>query len=332
MNMENPLLSIVITSFTMERFKGACDLLDSIKAQTYPNIEVLYVVERSTELYDQVKAYAEEKAITNLKVLFNDGEPGASAARNLGIKNAKGELIAFSDDDVVLFPNWAEKMVETYTNDKVIAVTGPIFPLWEDSAMSWFPEELNWIVSCTSWFKPSKAVEIRHVWISNACFRREAFELAGFLDTKLGPQDSVRGFKGNELGGATTAEDEELCLRIRQQSGKQIIFNPTVKVWHRASRERIGWKHIIRWSYWIGLSRRQVKKRYSKINVGTDVLSQEHQLLRHVFTRLFPNILKNLFKNPVIAWRQLSVTMTALFFVALGYYNLPLGRYKNQRT
>ena len=84
---QSPLLSLVITSYTEERLKDVYELLDSIKAQTYSNMETVFVAERSRELFQKIKTYAEEKAIPNVKVIFNDDEPGASAARNLGIKD-----------------------------------------------------------------------------------------------------------------------------------------------------------------------------------------------------------------------------------------------------
>ena len=109
------------------------------------NIETIFVAERSAELYERVKTYAEEKAVRNMIVVFNNGEPGLSAARNLGIKEARGDIIAFIDDDALPFPDWAEEMVKTYEDDQVIAVTGPALPLWEHKAMAWFPEEFYWI-------------------------------------------------------------------------------------------------------------------------------------------------------------------------------------------
>jgi len=68
MSQNNPLLSIIITSYTMERFKDICDLFDSIKSQTILNptqqtqgtqqtIDVIFVAERSRELYDKAKKY-----------------------------------------------------------------------------------------------------------------------------------------------------------------------------------------------------------------------------------------------------------------------------------
>ena len=198
MAKEAPLLSIVITSYAKERFKDITVLLDSNQAQTYSRLETIFVIEKSAELFDQVKSYVEEKDIPNTKVVFNDGEPGASAARNLGIKQAKGDIIAFIDDDAVPFLDWAEEMVKTYEDESIIGVTGPAFPLWPDEHVAWLPEEFYWIIGCTAWADWDNITAVRNVWLQNASFRRESFRLAGYLDTKLGPQDSLGGFKQRE--------------------------------------------------------------------------------------------------------------------------------------
>ncbi|PIU23188.1 MAG: hypothetical protein CO103_06750 [Chloroflexi bacterium CG_4_9_14_3_um_filter_45_9] len=72
MNPKKSFLSIIITSYTMERLKDICDLLDSIKSQTILNptqqtqgtqqtIEAIFVAGRSRELYERVKEYGERE-------------------------------------------------------------------------------------------------------------------------------------------------------------------------------------------------------------------------------------------------------------------------------
>jgi glycosyltransferase involved in cell wall biosynthesis len=306
---EQPLLSIIITSYTTERLKDIFELLDSIKAQTYPNIETIFVAERSRELYGLVEAYMEVKAIPSVRLLFNHGEPGLSAARNLGIKEARGDIIAFVDDDTLLFPDWAEEMVKTYENGAIIGVTGPALPLWEDESMSWFPEEFYWIISCTAWCDWNEMREVRNAWGMNMSFKREVFELCG-------PFQNEFGFHRGPM-----AEDNEFSLRVRVETGKGVVYNPSVKLGHRVHRYRLSWRFIRERAYWIGHSRRMLKKLYPEANSGTDLLSQEHQLLKRIFTRLPLDILKSLFRHPAIAWRKFSVTFIALFFVTLGYYS-----------
>ncbi len=332
-----PLLSIIITSYTIERLNDTYELLDSIEAQTYPNIETIFVAERSQELYEKVKRRLEEilgdsmetrsdsietldqspnlneslpiSRHVSFKVIFNHGEPGLSAARNVGIKQAKGDIIAFVDDDVALFPDWAEEMVKTYGDDSIIGVTGPAFPLWEDESMSWFPEEFYWIISCTAWCDWSEKTEVRNAWGMNMSFKAEAFQKCGAFLNEF-------GFHKGPM-----AEDNEFSLRVRAKTGKNIVYCPSVRLWHRVHNYRLSQRFIKERAYWIGYSRRMLKKTFPKTEAGEDLLSQEHQLLKRIFTRLFPNIVKTFFTNPIIAWRKLSVTITALFFVAIGYYS-----------
>jgi glycosyltransferase involved in cell wall biosynthesis len=164
---DSPLLSIIITAYTTERLADIYELLKSIKSQTYANTETIFVVERSKQLLERISSYATENNIPNLKVLFNDGEPGLSAARNVGIKAAKGDIIAFVDDDVLLYPDWAEKMINAHRDDSIIGVTGPAIPLWEDPSMAWFPQEFYWIISCTAWDTEDCVKEVRNAWGMN---------------------------------------------------------------------------------------------------------------------------------------------------------------------
>lgn len=361
---ENPLLSVVITSYTMQRFKDICDLFDSIKAQTYQSIEVVFVAEHSRGLYERVKEFisrepavagtkpplaeprsevlnprsakevaSQQLSISSLtsqpqnsrlstqdsepytigcglltyKLLFNEGEPGLSAARNLGIKHAQGDIIAFVDDDVVLFPNWAEEVVKSFDDDSIIGSTGPALPLWEDEkSMSWFPKEFYWIISCTAWFDCNEKREMRNAWGMNMAFKREAFELCGLFRNEFGFHKGL------------FAEDNEFSLRVKAKTGQKIVFCPEMKLWHRVHKYRISYSFIKERAYWIGRSRRNLNRLNGRGD-DKDLLDMEHQLLRRIFTRFFPEILKDLFKNPLIAWQKLSTASIALLFVTVGF-------------
>jgi GT2 family glycosyltransferase len=307
---DTPLLSIVVTSYTTERLNDIYGLLKSINNQTYARIETIFVVENSKELMEKIKICGVANAIPNLKLLFNDGEPGLSAARNVGIKQARGDIIAFVDDDVLLYPDWAENMVKSYNYDSTIGVTGPAIPLWEDNSMIWFPEEFYWVISCTAWDDDNRIKEIRNAWGMNMSFKREAFEMAGLFSNEF-------GFHKGPM-----AEDNEFSLRIKKKTGKKIIFVPDVKLWHRVHKYRLSQKFIKERSYWIGYSRRTLKMAKTKNkDDNINVLSQEYRLLNRIGTRLCPNIMKKIFTQPVIAWRITCVSITALTYVTLGYYS-----------
>jgi glycosyltransferase involved in cell wall biosynthesis len=306
---KQPLISIIVTSYTIERLNDIYELLDSIRTQSYQNLETIFVAERSAELVDRVKVYASKKNIYDLKVIFNQGEPGLSSARNLGIKQARGDIIAFVDDDALLFPEWAEAVVRVYEDDDIIGVTGPAFPLWEDESMAWFPEEFYWIISCTGWSNWDRMREVRNAWGMNMSFKREAFELGGFFLNDFGFHKGL------------VAEDNEFSLRVKAKTGKRIMYDPNMKLWHKVHSYRLSWRFIRERAYWIGRSRRNLKRLYAQPSQSENFLATENQLLRRILSHLLPHILKSLFKSPSLAWRKLSVTVIALSFVALGYYS-----------
>ena len=315
---ENPLISIVTTSYSLDRLQDIESLLDSIKAQTYPQVELVFVTEGSEELFHQVGALIRDEGLHNSRVLVSTNEPGADAARNLGISSAQGEIVAIVDDDVVLFPDWAEEMVKTYRDNNVVGVTGSISPLWEDSSMSWFPDEFSWMWGGTlwcDWHKGDEVREIRNVSGANCSFKKEAVEKVGGYLTPLG------GYRGKDekstwyRGGG---EEVELSLRVRQKTGKQIVFNPRVKVYHRVHRFRLSWGWIAHKAFAMGYCKHMVEALYPHCG-GKPTLGQEYNLLRHIFTRLIPSIAKKFFTNPVIAWRQLSLTVIGVLFTGIGY-------------
>ena len=314
--MSNESLNLVFNNSDsfFKRLKDILELLDSIKAQSYPRIETIVVVEKSKVLFNYVRKYAVENTLQPVRVVFNyNDETGLSAARNIGIQEAKGDIIAFVDDDALLFPDWAEHMVETYEDSSVIGVTGPILPLWEEGVIAWFPRELDWILSCSGFSGLSCTAEVRNVYGTNMSFRRESFEKAGLFLTRLG----ARG--GGETGKHELVGDEtELSLRVRERTGKRILFNPQVKVSHRVYKYRVNSAFIARRAYWEGYTKAMFK-RTCRQSGDTRLLSTEYGLLRRILTGLFPRILGGFFINPVVAWRRLSVTLVALSFVALGY-------------
>jgi len=315
--MKQAKISIITTSYTMDRLKDIIELLDSIQAQTYRNIETVFVAERSPELADSLRRYMAEKGYSHMQVLYNDGEWGLSSARNLAIGQVKGDIIAFVDDDALLFPNWAEETEKTYAGDSsVIGVTGPILPLWEQESMSWFPRELYWIFSCTYWDMAEKT-EVRNGYGTNISFRREAFDSGELFRTSLG----VKG-RGQSGWLEPGAEEAELSLRVRRKTGKRIIYNPQVRVKHKVYRYRLRTRFIAKRAYWEGHAKAMLNRWYH--SAGKAVLSTEHELLRRILFKLLPQTLGRLFRQPLIALRQLWVVTMVLSCVASGYLGYQL--------
>ena len=306
-----PLLSIIVTSYTLDRLQDVQELLDSLQAQSYQNTEIVLVGEGDAELCDKIRAYAESRNIANLKIVFNHGAPGLSAARDLGVRHSRAEIVAFIDDDAVAFPDWAEQVVRSFSDETIIGLTGPALPLWIDKKTSWFPEELYWIIGCTGWSQTNGVREVRNVWGMNMAFRRQAFAAAA------GFSEDIGGVQGKRLHG----EEVDLSLRVRKETGRRIVYNPGVKVMHKVYGRRLSAKWISKTCYWTGYTRHALKRLSQRYGIKDDFLSVERRLLGRIVKGLLPRTLASLFVSPRRALRTLWIVMMALLFVAVGYFS-----------
>ena len=103
----SPLVSVIIPTYN--RAKYVTHAIDSVLAQTYPNNEIIVVDDGSTD--DTKEALA--PYMDRIKYIYQENTGGA-AARNTGIKAAKGELIAFLDSDDEWLPAKIEKQIDKF--------------------------------------------------------------------------------------------------------------------------------------------------------------------------------------------------------------------------
>lgn len=300
--VKKPLLSVIITSYSMERFGDICELLDSIKAQGYPKIETIFIVDSSKELYEDIKDYAKTIGLGNLLVILRMNRITLGEARNIGSGKARGEIVAFVDDDVVLSPDWAAEMVRSYENDDVIGATGAALPLWKGGNLDWLPKEFYWLISCTEWTGWKRIREVRSAYGANMSFRRGAFEKAGSFMQSLGYH-------------APMAEDLEFSLRVRAKTGKKLVFNPRAMVQHKVYGYRVGLHFVAARAHHIGVSRRLLKLTYLKDYASFGV---ERGVLKGIAKVALVSLLW-VFRTPVVSAKTLWLCMTVLLFAGLGF-------------
>lgn len=106
-----PLLTVVIPVYNVEDYVEKC--VRSVIAQTYNNLEILLVDDGST---DSSGAFCDKIAKEDARIsVFHTENHGLSAARNVGIDNAHGELIAFVDSD-----DWIEPDMYSFLYNKMV--------------------------------------------------------------------------------------------------------------------------------------------------------------------------------------------------------------------
>src|SRR5512143_564925 len=104
-NMEQLLrdVSVIICTYTLERWEAVCAAIGSIYAQSVQPREVIVVVDHNPELMVHLSERWPQAVVVE-----NHDARGLSGARNTGIALAQGAYLAFLDDDAVAEPNWLE--------------------------------------------------------------------------------------------------------------------------------------------------------------------------------------------------------------------------------
>ncbi|WP_062432762.1 glycosyltransferase family 2 protein [Herbidospora daliensis] len=112
-----PLVSVIIPNYNYGYVLGQC--LEAVRAQTYPNVEIVLVDDCST---DDSVAVARAMGVEPLSTPRNGG---VCVARNLGVEHARGEILFFLDSDVALAPDAVAEAVAMLAADPAIgAVSG----------------------------------------------------------------------------------------------------------------------------------------------------------------------------------------------------------------
>lgn len=116
------LCSIIVLNFNGERIIEKC--LSHLLNQTYLNFEIIIVDNNSTDnSLDILQKYLPSQQISIVRSKKNLGVPGG---RNLGVLHARGEIIAFIDNDGYAHPNWLEEAVSTIESDERIGAVGSL--------------------------------------------------------------------------------------------------------------------------------------------------------------------------------------------------------------
>ena len=104
--MEYPLISVIVPVYNTKEYLHRC--VQSLRNQTYPQIEILLVDDGST---DQTGALCDRLAKRDFRIrVFHKKNGGSSSARNMGITEARGEYLGFVDSDDYVEPDMYEKL------------------------------------------------------------------------------------------------------------------------------------------------------------------------------------------------------------------------------
>ncbi len=238
--------AVIVCAYTEKRWQDLMEAVVSVRGQTIQPDEILIVIDHNPALYERAA-----RAFPEARVVENTQPRGLSGARNTAITLTRADILVFMDEDALAEPDWLEKLLAPYRDERVMGVGGAIEPLWLAGKPGWFPEEFQWVVGCTYRGMPVEAAAVRNLIGANMSYRREVFEGAGAFTNGMGRIGTL----------PVGCEETELCIRASQiMPGTVFLFEPRARVRHRVPAGRATWKYFLSRCYAEGISKAQVAR------------------------------------------------------------------------
>lgn len=219
--MQEPFVSVIVPTYA--RTELLQDAIKSVLKQTYVNYEIIVVDDNGREgiFRESTEKFMEQyKGVNCIKYILHEENRGGCVARNTGIQNAKGELIAFLDDDDRWKENYLTEMVERFSDAEVgvvychndLLVDGQ---LYEGHRERWFKGNVRQQL-ISGWCPDSTSLVI---------VRKKCFECLGGFDEKLKSfQDYDMWLKISERYNFDYVQ-KNLIIKL-ENHGEQVSMNP----------------------------------------------------------------------------------------------------------
>lgn len=239
-------MQITVILCTFNRCGSLLKALRSLTAQDLPGSlqwEVIVVDNNSTdETRRVVEEYCQEYP-GRFRYLF-EPEQGLSRARNAGIRQARGEVVAFMDDDVMVEPAWLQNLTASLFSGEWAGAGGPIRPPQGFVPPGWLTlggeQDLGGALALLD-LGDEPAQLKRPPYGTNMAFRRSMFGKYGTFRVELGRC-------GNNL---LSNEDTEFGKRLLS-AGERLRYEPCAVVHHPVVPERLNRKYFSRWWFEYG--------------------------------------------------------------------------------
>jgi len=252
-----PYVSVIVPVYNGEA--DLPGLIQCLLTQTYPAPQVEYLLvdnasrDRTLEMVQAAAIDARAKGIT-LHALSEAQIQSSYAARNRGIRTAKGEILAFTDADCRPQPNWLQALVQPFTDAAVGLVAGEVAALPGTTLLEQFADRTDTL---------SQKHTLAHPFCpygqtANLAIRRAALQTVGLFRPHL-----------------TTGGDADICWRILKQTAWTIHFAAGAIVQHR---HRSTWQDLEKQWRRYGQSNRYLHELHG-VNLTPD-LTQRDSLYR----------------------------------------------------
>jgi len=238
-------ISIILCTYNRSQYLGQMlDNLLSLKSDASFDHEIIIVDNNSKDKTKEIIGSFIHKS-NRIRYVF-EPKQGTSNARNAGIAHAKGAILAFTDDDVVVDNDWLLNIAHFSKEYDFDAIGGKVLFLFPPQTPQWMIDHQDMFWGPIPYHYHGEAVKLYDQTMNsfvgaNMIIKKKVFDEAGGFDTDLGPGSAI------PFGG----EDTVFFTKI-QKLNKKIYYNPNITIHHPVKKDRITLKFIAKWCYSFG--------------------------------------------------------------------------------
>ncbi len=226
--------SVTVIVATLNRAEQICNCVRSFESLLLDRIsdwEIIVVDNGSTDDTAARLASLQETSDLPLRYIL-EPTPGVSAARNTGIRAAKHDILAFTDDDCRVDPGWLSAVAQGFGSDPSIKMMGGRVDLFD-------PEDYE--ISTRRFDDRAEIKTIDDMFTRligcNVAISAAALRETGAFDTAMGPGTTFKA-----------GEDHELFYRILKSGGK-VVYEPAMRIEHAHGRRDIAEVQALKANY-----------------------------------------------------------------------------------
>jgi glycosyltransferase involved in cell wall biosynthesis len=243
--------SVVVSTYNDQRWDDLAACVESLRRQRLRPLETIIVVDHNDQLLERATA-----AFPEARVIANRRSRGLAGARNTGIEEADGEVLAFIDDDARAEEGWLEELEGCFTAPETVGAGGALLPSWEGRRPGWFPLEFYWVFGCSYTGLPDHLAPVRNPIGANMAVRASVLaEVGGFREGTSEDAPRELRARGVVRGGNNVPDDTDLAIRVKQARPEAVwLYQPRARVLHTVTVERTTLGYFLRrcWEEGIG--------------------------------------------------------------------------------
>jgi len=232
-------ISVIVCTYN--RASSLKSTLESFSGLTLPpdlDWELIVVDNNSKDNTQEVIRDFAKTARFSVRHIF-ERRQGRSPALNAGIAAAKAAIVAFTDDDVILHPEWLLNLKRAFDEFDCAGVGGRVVPVWHHPKPDWLEMEEQQAIVNFELGEIAREIKDRTPLGANSAYRKDKFEKYGVFRLDLGVSGKNRGI---------TCEDSEFASRLLR-AGEKIRYAPNAIIYHPVDPVRSSKAYFRKWFY-----------------------------------------------------------------------------------